>query len=66
MVVRLKVALAGKDFSCAPGDLYPCDDASAARLIAADYAEAIERDVPVERAVSTAPEQATTRRPRKS
>lgn len=62
MVVRLKVAMAGKDVSYAPGDLYSCDDASAARLIAAEYAETIAREAPVERSVLMAPERATKRR----
>lgn len=37
MVIRLLTALSGPDGSWAAGDLYPCDDATALRMIAAGY-----------------------------
>lgn len=41
MKVRLLVSIAGVDFAKTTGELYECDPAAAARLIAAGYAEAI-------------------------
>lgn len=66
MFVRCLVALAGRDFSHAPGDLYECDDASAARLVANGIAEHVvleapARETPVESAVVSAPERAVVR-----
>lgn len=37
--VRMRVGLAGLGFSHAAGELYECDDAAAARLVAAGAAE---------------------------
>lgn len=42
MVVRLLVPIAGLGFSLGPGDPYECDDASAARLVAAGMAVPVE------------------------
>lgn len=66
MFVRCLVALAGRDFSHAPGDLYECDDASAVRLVANGIAEYVSpdaqvRETPVESAVVSAPERAVVR-----
>lgn len=37
MVIRLLTSLSGPAGSWAAGELYPCDDATAARMIAAGY-----------------------------
>lgn len=42
MVVRLLVPIAGVGFSLGPGDPYECDDASAARLVAAGIAAPVD------------------------
>lgn len=61
MVIRLLVAIAGRDFSYAAGDLYDCDAAAAARMIASGAAEPVARAAVVETATVSAPEQAVSR-----
>lgn len=39
MVIRLLVAMSGRDQAWTTGDLYECDDAAAARMVAAGLAE---------------------------
>lgn len=45
MIVRLTVGLSGTAGAWAPGDLYECDVETAARFIAAGYAEPVMGDL---------------------
>lgn len=62
--VRVLVAMAGSDHSWSVGDLYECDDVSAARLVAAGRVEYLDAQpaapvAPVETAMrSGAPDRA--------
>jgi hypothetical protein len=59
MVVRLLTGLSGPDVSHAAGDLYTCDEATAARLVAAGFAEATDART----AAVTGPTEAAVRSP---
>lgn len=45
MVVRMLTSLVGPTVAVTTGDVYACDDATAARFIAAGIAEAIQPEV---------------------
>lgn len=70
--VRMLTGLAGPTVNVAPGEVFWCDEALAARFIAAGAAEAVADATPVanapETAMTAAPERAIRRRgrPRRS
>lgn len=58
MIVRLLVGLAGRDFACSAGEFFTCDEATAARMIAAGVAESVSREPEIEHAVAAPVERA--------
>lgn len=65
MKIRLLTSLAGPDGAWAMGDLYECDEATAARMLAAGMAERISAIPVIETAMTDGgPEKAVTRKGR--
>lgn len=62
MRIRLLTGIAGRGFSHAPGDVVDMDDAEAARLLAAGYAERADEGY---EAATAEPEEAATVKPRR-